>query len=471
VSGQGSFRGNVRHLTQLAWPVLIGQLSMLAFSTVDTFLVARASSADLAALAVGSAVYITVFIGLMGVVMALAPIVGQLYGAGKLVEAGRQVHQALWLALAFALLGSTLLMFPSPFVALSGISGEVEHKLRGYLMVLALSLPGSLLFTVFRGFNNAVSRPKVAMVVQVAGLALKVPLSTLLVFGWPAAGVPALGVVGCAWATCIVMWAQVLIAAWTLLRDPFYKRFDLLGRGLDRPNRAILVQHLRLGLPMGGAIMLEVTAFAFMAIFIARLGTTAVAAHQLVANLVSLLFMVPLSLANATSTLVAQRIGAGQGHAAQRLGWHGLGLGCLMALLLSSLVFVLREPVLNLYTRDPLVVAAALPLVTWLVLFHLGDATQMITAAILRANKVATLPMLVYVVAQWGVGIGGGYALAFNHSGLVPDSLRGASGFWTASTAAMLLASVALALLMHHTLRRVARQSAPPTQVAVAPAA
>ena len=78
--------------------MFVGQLSVLAFATIDTVLVARASAIDLAALAVGSAAYITVFIGLMGVVLALSPIVGQLYGAGDRAEAGRQVHQALWVA-------------------------------------------------------------------------------------------------------------------------------------------------------------------------------------------------------------------------------------------------------------------------------------------------------------------------------------------------------------------------------------
>ena len=156
----GALAQSARRIAPLAWPVFVGQLSVLAFATIDTVLVARASAIDLAALAVGSAAYVTVFIGLMGVVLALSPIVGQLYGAGDRTEAGRQVHQALWVAAALALLGSLLLIFPYPFLALSGASPAVAEKVRGYLLALAFSLPASLLFTVFRGFNVAVSRPK-----------------------------------------------------------------------------------------------------------------------------------------------------------------------------------------------------------------------------------------------------------------------------------------------------------------------
>ena len=89
------FVANVRRIAPLAWPVFIGQIAVLAFSTVDTVMVARASQLDLAALAIGGATYVSVFVGLMGVVLAIGPIAGQLFGAGHRVAAGRQFHQAL----------------------------------------------------------------------------------------------------------------------------------------------------------------------------------------------------------------------------------------------------------------------------------------------------------------------------------------------------------------------------------------
>ena len=454
ITPASGWAGNARRILPLAWPVFIGQMSVLAFATIDTLLVARVGASDLAALAVGSAAYITVFIGFMGVLMALSPIVGQLHGAGRDAEVGHQVHQALWIAIALALLGSTLLTFPYPFLALARASPEVGEKVRGYLLALAFSLPASLLFTVYRAFNTAISRPKAVMVLQIGGLALKLPLSTALVFGVPALGLPALGVTGCGIATAVAMWAQVL-AAWLLMRrDPHYHRFALMGRGLHRPKRASLLAQLRLGVPMGTSILVEVTGFAFMAIFIARLGTTPVAGHQIVVNLVSLLFMMPLALANATGTLVAQRIGAGDARDARRLGWHGLVLGCALATVMGGTVYVFREPVLGLYSQDAAVLAAALPLVAWLAVFHVADAAQTIAAFVLRAYKIATVPVLIYVAALWGVGLGGGFQLAFNVTGTVPAALQGAPGYWVAATAGMVLAGAALSAFMLWMMRR-----------------
>jgi MATE family multidrug resistance protein len=336
----------------------------------------------------------------------------------------------------------------------------VAGKVRAYLGALAVALPASLLFTVYRGFNTAVSRPKAVMALQLGGLALKVPLSLALVSGLPALGIPALGVQGCGIATALAMWGQTLLAAALMRRDPFYRRFELMAGGQRAPHRRSLAALLRLGVPMGLGIGVEVTGFAFMAIFISRLGETAVAGHQICANLVSLLFMMPLGLSNATSTLVAQRIGAGDIDDAQRLGWHGLQFTLGLALLVGAGVYAGREPVLRLYTDNPGVLAAALPLLAWVALFHAADAVQALTAFVLRAWRIATLPTVIYLLALWGVGLGGGYALAFNSFGGVPAGWQGARGFWIASTTGLTLAACGLSALLAWVLARQRRAAA-----------
>jgi MATE family multidrug resistance protein len=462
----GSLADSARRIATLAWPVLIGQLSVLAFGTVDTLLVARYAAEDLAALAIGSSAYLTVFIGFMGVVLAISPIVGQLFGAQQHAQAGRQAHQAMWVALGLSVVGSLLLAFPYPFLAMSQATPEVAAKVRGYLLVLAFSLPASLMFTVYRGFNTAVSRPKAVMLIQVAGLALKVPLSAALVWGVPALNIPPLGVLGCAIATGIAMWCQALIAWQVMRRDPFYAPFELLGRGLDAPQRKSLRAHLRLGLPMGAAILIEVSGFSFMAIFIARLGTTPVAGHQIAMNLVTLMFMVPLAIGSACTTLVAQRVGARDALGAQRLAWHGLALGCAVAALLGAAVSIFDRHIVGLYTQDAVIAAAALPLISWVALFHFVDAAQAVAAFVLRAWRIATVPLVVYGVALWGIGLGGGFVLAFNLTGNVPASLQGARGFWVTSTIGLIVAALALCGYMAWVLQRMARQTPAPVTTA-----
>lgn len=448
-----SLRHSAGRILPIAWPVLVGQLAVLAFGTVDTLLVARASALDLAALAIGGAVYVTVFVGLMGVVLAVGPIAGQLFGAKQLHDAGRQLHQAGWLSVVLSVIGCSVLMFPQPFLALSRASPEVGEAVRGYLAALAVALPPALLFTAFRGFNTSVSRPKIVMTVQLFGLALKVPLSALLAFGW-GSHVPALGATGCGIATAIVMWAQFAVAAWIVRHDGFYAPFGLQTGGIARPHRESLLALVRLGVPMGLSVLIEVSGFTFMAFFIARMGTTPVAGHQLASNLVAMLFMVPLSLGNATATLVAQRLGAADFPDARRLGWHGLQLALLIAALLGITVYAAREGVLGLYTGDAAIVAAAMPLLAWVAVFHIADAGQTLTSFALRAHRVTTVPLLIYAFAIWGVGLGGGFVLGFDTLGLTPPALRGASGFWAASTMGLVIAALGLGGFLQWVLRQ-----------------
>ena len=470
-----SFGQDVRRIAPLAWPVFVGQVAVVSFATVDTVLVARYSALDLAALAVGSAAYMSIFVGLMGVVLAIGPIAGQLFGAGRRAQAGEQLHQAIWLALGLCVIGGALLLWPQPFLALSRAEPAVAERVRGYLAALAFALPAALVFTAFRGFTVAVSRPLTVMLLQLGALALKVPLSIALINGFalPAVPgdwrVPAQGVTGCGVATAIAMWAQCVAAVVLLRRDAFYATFGLHRAGLSRPHAAAQRALLRLGVPMGLSIGVEITAFTFMSFFISRLGALAVAGHQIAINLVSMMFMMPLALSNATGTLVAQRLGANDARDARRIGWHGVELGVVIAALMGGGVYLGREPLLALYTEDRAIVAAALPLLAWVMLFHIGDATQSIAAFVLRAYHIATPPMLIYAASLWGVGMLGGYHLAFGTSALSPAALRGAPGYWAAFTFGITLAALLLLGLQGWVLGVKRREERAPQRLAARP--
>jgi MATE family multidrug resistance protein len=152
--------------------------------------------------------------------------------------------------------------------------------------------------------------------------------------------------------------------------------------------------------------------------------------------------------------LVAQRIGAGDAADARHLSWHGLLIGVGCATLLGAAVYLLRGSIVALYTHDTVIAAAAFPLLAWVVLFHIADAAQTVAAFVLRAYRIATVPLVIYAVAIWGVGLGGGYALAFDASGVVPDALHGAPGFWAAATVGLMLAGAGMSAFLAWMLRR-----------------
>lgn len=434
------FRADAGLILRLAGPVWIGQIAAITYAVVDTSMIARTSAQNLAALAVGGSVYVTIFVGLQGIVQAVSPIIGQLLGAGRLRDIGRIYGEAAWLALGVAALAVMLLMWTTPWVWLARADAELAVVITHYLYGLACAAPAAVGFRLFASLNTALSRPHVTMQMQLVGLAFKIFLNWLLIFqaGWGAAG--------CAWATAIVMWGLFVSSLVILFFDPFYQPFALRFGKSIRPHWAYQRELLKLGLPLGATYLIEVSGFTFMALFIARMGAVPVAGHQIVSNIATVLFMTPLALGQATSVLVAQSLGARDAGRATRLGWRGIQLGAVIAVLMAMMLWFLRYPILHAYTSDAAIMGAALSLLSACLLYHVMDSLQTIGAFVLRGHKIVTLPMVIYGVAGWGLGLGGGYVLAFNVTGLTPFTLQGAMGFWVANIVGMGVAAGLLCL-------------------------
>lgn len=444
-------------IVALAWPILVGQLAIIGNSVIDTAMTSRFSATDLAALALGASIYVSVFVGLNGVLSAMSPIIGQLYGARRFDAIGFEVKQGTWLALFLTCAGSAVLLFPQPLLSLAQASPELNEKATLYLRVLALALPATMGFRIYSSLNTAVGRPKMVMALQVAALVLKVPLNWLFIFG--GFGLPAMGGPGCAVATAVLAWAIFFTSAIVLRFGASYRSFGLFGTGFVLPRWSAQRALLKLGIPMGLSYLIEVTAFTFMALFIARLGDTAVAGHQIIANFATVLYMLPLAIANGTGILVAHALGAREFDNARKIGWSGIRFAAILCVTVGCGVWLAREVIVRAYTPDETIIAAALPLFVFIAFYQLFDAVQVTAAFVLRAYKIAVVPTVMYAVALWGVGLGGGYILGLNPFGWSPPALRGAAGFWTGNSASLALVAVALLWYLQLVQRNAARES------------
>jgi len=426
----------VRDILRLGWPVFIAQIAIMANGVIDTVMAGRYSTVDLAAVGIGASIYYSIFIALMGMLLALTPIASQLYGAGRHAEIGEEVRQSVWLAVVLAVACLFALRYPDPFLAISRLQPAVEAKTRAYLEAASWGVPGQLLFRVFYGFSTAVSRPRVVMALNIMGLALKVPLNWVFMYG--KLGMPELGGVGCALASSIMVWITCTLGWLWCFVESDYRRYGVFARW-SWPRAKNLWRQLSLGLPIGITFFVDVTGFTFMALFIARLGPSNSAAHQIAANFAALLFMLPLALGNASSVLVGQAIGAHDMARARSTGLWGLGTALAIAIAVSIAVLLGAKGIASLYSVDAGVRQLAGRLLALVAVYHLADSVQAVAVNVLRGYKRAVVPMLVYAVALWGVGLGGGYLLGL--AGIEGITARlGAPGFWIASSAALCLA-------------------------------
>jgi MATE family multidrug resistance protein len=434
-------------LVRLAWPIYVAQIALMANGVIDTVMAGRLSVADLAAVGVASSIQVTLLMSLMAVLLALPPMVAHLYGAGRHEEVGREIHQSVWVSLALAVILILLLRHPDPLLAISDLQPEVEAKVRAYLDASAWGVPAAIALRIYFGLFTGIGRPRSVMHLNLAALALKLPLNAVLMYGL--FGAPALGAAGCAVATTVDYWLIALVAWGWCLSNPRYASLGL-GAPIAPPDRAAIVAFLKLGVPIGLTFVADVTAFTFMALFIARLGPVSSAAHQIAANLSVFAFMLPLSIGNAATILAGQALGAGEPRRARQICWRALGLGVAFGIAVSVAFWLAAGRIAQLYTTDAKVQAMAVPLIGLVGYYHLADALQAVAVNALRGYQRSFIPMLIYTTCLWGVGLGGGVLLGLT-DWLGPA--RGASGFWLAGIAGLGLVAVLVTLYLEQVSR------------------
>lgn len=439
----------LRTIARHAGTVLIGQLAVIAYGVADTVIAGRVSAQALATLSLASSIYISVYVGLNGLIQSLLPIWAELRGAGQCPQIGQSVRQGLYVAAGAGLLGILVLCFPEPWLVWTDVPQALWPEVRAYLQVLALALIPSLLFRMYSTLNQSLGYPRLVTWLQAGGLFVKVPLSASLTFGL--AGMPALGVVGCAWATLVVNSLMLLTGVWLLRTQSIYRPYRLWQR-LEAPDGPTLRRFLRLGLPAGLSIMVEITSFTLMALFIARLGASALASHQIAANMAGVLYMIPLALGIASSARTGYWLGANQPQRAREAARTGLTLAAGMALVCACALWLAREPLAQLFTADPRVALAAAAWLGWVAAYHLTDAVQTVCVFLLRCYRITLAPLLIYTVMLWGVGLFGGYLLAYR--GLGPWAAQPTVGsFWLTSFSALAVVALLFCGLLWQAVR------------------
>jgi MATE family, multidrug efflux pump len=437
----------VGQIYELAWPVLIAQLAVMAYSVIDTMMAGRYATDDLAAVGIGASIYFSVFVAFMGVLLAVAPTVAQLVGARRYADIGEQVRQAMWLVLALSVLSVAVFRYPDPLLRLSEAPPAVEEKVRAYLAIAAWGAPAGLAFRLFANYTTAVSLPRVMMSLNLLGLALKVPLNWMLVFGhW---GVPAMGSAGCALSTTLVNWAVCALAWLHVATSDAYRRYDVFARW-SWPRWHDQRHLVGLGLPIGGTFLVDVTAFTFMALFVARLGSATSAAHQIAANVAAVMYMVPLATASAAGVLVGQAIGARNFTLARSTGLTSLALALGIAVTLATMLAVGAYRVSAFYTTADDVRALAASLLVLVAGYHIFDALQAVTVNALRGYKRAVVPLVINAIGMWVIGLAGGVAIGLTDVAMLHaigvGTPLGVRGFWIAAMIGMAVATLGIVI-------------------------
>ncbi len=419
--------------------IVVGQLATMAYGVTDAVVAGRYSDEALATLAVASSIFISIYVSLMSVMQALMPIYSELHGAKKPLELGSAFRQSIYLGLALMLFGMAVMMQSGFFLAWFGVPSSLQPEAEHYLSILGWALIPTLGFRMFSALNQSLGAPKIVMLLQMASLLVKIPLTVWFVYG--GLGLPSMGVVGCAWASFVVNCLMFVAALVALRQLDLYKPLALFVR-FEKPHWPRLKAYAVLGIPAGLASMVEVTSYALMGLLVARMGILATASHQIAASMAAVLFMLPLSLSIASCARVSYWMGAGDPVQAGRLAKAALWLTVAVALVASSFMALLAVQISQLYSASPQVANLGAGLLLFVALYHVADAWQTIGCFLLRCWRITVMPLVVYGFALWGLGLGGGFVLAYQGFGSVA-AWQTPAAFWLVGSVALCVAAAA----------------------------
>ncbi|HUN52129.1 MAG TPA: MATE family efflux transporter [Candidatus Sulfotelmatobacter sp.] len=427
---------------RLGWPLVLTQIAYTLLSAVNVVLAGQLGRTELATVGLVASLYFIVFMFCLGVATAVAPMVAQAAGRKRrmLRDIRRTVRQGFWVAATIGVPGVAILLNAEALLRLSGQESVLSAMAGSYIRISVVGFIPGLWSVVLRNFVTALSRPRVVLALAILSVVYNAGVGLALSQG--RFGLPALGVNGIAVASSSATVLMFLALMAYCYIDRGFRRYHLLGR-FWRPDWPRYREMLRLGLPIGTTMLMEVGLFSGAGLLMGILGRDQLAAHQIALQYASTAFMVPLGLAQATSVRVGLAAGAGDAVAVARAGWTGIVMGTAFVVLTGLLFWLAPRPLIALFidaddSANAAVVTFAVSYLAVAALFQVIDALQALSAGALRGLKDTRAPLLFAAVGYWAVGFPVAVLLGFR------TTLNG-TGVWIGLAAGLL--SVALPMV------------------------
>ncbi|NVJ62425.1 MAG: MATE family efflux transporter [Gammaproteobacteria bacterium] len=435
----------ISELFKLGIPAILAQLSQMALGVIDTMMAGSIDAEALAAIAVGTNIINPIIVFILGVFLALNPIVAHLNGRGSFEQIGVVFQQSTLAAFIMAVPAIYLLHHTESIMQFIGIQETLHQTVSGYLIACSYGVVPLFGFLALRFCNEGLFSTRAIMIVSV----LAIPFNLLFNywFIWGGLGVPAMGAIGIGYATALV-WSIMFIAMLIYsLCSPRYQHLAIKSRwhAIDWQQ---LKELLVIGLPMGIGVGMEIAMFAFIGLMIGRFSVEIIAAHQIAINIASMAYMIPLGLSIAISARVGFFAGRNDRPNVQIAAKTGIIVAVSIACVSSLAMYLFAQPLIKLYTTENTVLTIATQLLVLAAIFQLSDAVQVALSGALRGIKDTRIPMVISAISYWAVGFPIGYFAA-------EALLMSARGYWLGIVAGLTTAAILLywryrVLFIHH---------------------
>ncbi|RXJ04079.1 MATE family efflux transporter [Anaerobacillus alkaliphilus] len=391
-------------------PILITQFALFSMNFFDTTMSGHVSSNDLAGVAIGSSLWVPIFTGLSGILMAITPIVAQHIGAGNKKVVPFTVVQGIYLSIVLAIVVIILgVLFLDPILTFMNLDLPVQIIAKNYLLALAFGIFPLFCYTILRSFIDALGHTRVTMIITLLSLPINIFFNYILIFG--KLGFPQLGGVGAGIASSITYWCIFGLSVFFIHRITPFTEYNIF-RNWFKVSLQAWREILKIGVPSGLAVFCETSIFAAVTLLMSKYSTITIAAHQAAINFASFLYMLPLSISMALTITIGFEVGAKRYKDAKSYSYLGISLGALLGIVCSAILLVFNKHIGMLYTNEPAVLELISQFLIFAIFFQMSDAIGAPLQGALRGYKDVNVTFLLAVLSFWVIGLPLGYTLA-----------------------------------------------------------
>jgi len=405
----GRLATHLRELVRLAWPATASRLGLLAMNVVDSIMVARYATAELAWLSLANrAVVLVLLVVAIGLLMGVIVSTAGAYGRGDYRECGRVWRRSLPYALAIGLIMCGITALAPLYTPLLAQNAEIARESAGLVIILGLGLPAHVLFYNCTAFLEGIRRPHIPMLILFVVNVVNVALNYMLIYG--NLGAPELGAAGSAWTSTAVRWTMLALVGGYVLFAPSMRVF---GVRLPHGQRWADWAHQRaIGFAAAISIGAEVGAFAGLAVIAEKLGQLELAGQEIVFNVLTVPFMLAVGIGSATAVRVGISHGRGDPVDTALAGWSGLGLAMSLLAVIGAGIFAFPEPLFALHSDDAQLAMITIPAIAFIAYVTVFDGGQAVVSMGLRGLGETWWPTAIQMMAYLGIMIPGSWYLA-----------------------------------------------------------
>lgn len=415
---QRTFFAQIVHTLSLFLPLFMGQLAATSMGVVDTVMAGSAGTLELSGVAIGSSIFWPSELFVVGMALAIHPLIANLVGNGQLYKVALRMQVATVCTLACAaIIGVIIMLVPLVYRMFPSVDQDMVNIGQGYLIAVGLAMPGFAMFNVLRAYWEGLGKTGPTLMFGCMALVLNIPLNYIFIFGQ--LGMPALGGVGCGVATALSIYFTVIGMLFYVKKSPAFAKVRIYQKW-EPMSWSQCWSFLKLSLPLGIAGMIETLCFSLVAIMLSPFGPVVVASHTIAMNVSGLLAIVPIALSSTASIEVGEAMGTNSWSHARKRALSSTSLAVAFYVIGASVLFFMGEQIAALYSDDAEVLLLAPVLMMYCVVFFFPETLQVMAIGILRGFKDSRTIFLITIVAYWIVGMPIGYSLGYGYLGACP---------------------------------------------------